>query len=205
MPALEARLPALEAAHVQPFGVSVDSVYCHANWAVSLGGVSFPLLSDFHPKGAVADSFGLYLEGGGIADRATVLIDAGGVIRHISSVTPAGERDMDEIVALCQQIDADWQGDLPDAPPPSGIPAGARLFVKSSCGFSRAVLAARANLHLEDRLPVANISEDDAARAELQQLAGKTQAPCLVSGGDAMFESADIIATLVAGVTGLRA
>ena len=36
------------------YGVSIDSVHSHANWGRELGGVSFPLLSDFEPKGAVA-------------------------------------------------------------------------------------------------------------------------------------------------------
>ena len=41
-------LPRFRAAHTQVLGVSVDSVFCHANWAASMGGVSFPLLADFH-------------------------------------------------------------------------------------------------------------------------------------------------------------
>ena len=32
-----------------------------------MGGISFPLLADFHPKGAMAESFGLYLAGSGAA------------------------------------------------------------------------------------------------------------------------------------------
>ena len=97
------------AANTQVLGVSVDSTYCHANWAMSLGGVSFPLLADFHPKGEVAKAYGLYLDGAGITDRATVIIDADGVVRHVSSVGPGGKRDIAELAGLCEQLDQNYK------------------------------------------------------------------------------------------------
>lgn len=45
-------------------------------------GVWFPVLSDFWPHGAVAASYGL-LRGDGTAERALVIIDRQGIIRHI--------------------------------------------------------------------------------------------------------------------------
>lgn len=184
--------------------MSVDSVYAHANWAQGLGGVSFPLLADFHPKGSVASSFGLYLDAAGITDRATVIIDAGGVVRYAVSVTPAGVRDMAALADECARIDAAYDGELAAVESPPGLDADTRLFVKSSCGFSRAVLMARDNLHLgEDKLPVRNVTEDDDARATLEKLGGKNQAPCLIHSGEAMFESKDIIKHLVERTTGL--
>ena len=51
-------LPRFRAVHTQVLGVSIDSIYSHASWGSDLGGVSFPLLSDFEPKGAVARSYG---------------------------------------------------------------------------------------------------------------------------------------------------
>ena len=44
------------AADTQVLGISVDSKESHENWAKSLGGVSFPLLQDYHPKGAMSKS-----------------------------------------------------------------------------------------------------------------------------------------------------
>lgn len=174
----------------------MDSVYSHANWARDLGGVSFPLLSDFEPKGAVARSFGVYLDGPGITDRATIVIDSAGTVRHASSVGPGGQRNLDEIAALCAQIDR--EAGTPVAPfgTPAGLASDAVLYVKNRCGFSRAVLLARDNLHLGTRLPVRNVSDDATARGELIRIAGKDQAPCLVAGGAARLESAEIIATL---------
>lgn len=205
MPALEALLGRFEAANTQPLGVSVDSVHSHANWAASLGGVSFPLLADFHPKGEVAKSYGLYLEDKGITDRGTVIIDADGVVRHASSVTPAGSRDMAELAELCEKVDRAHQGHLPAAEKPAGIASGTTLFVKDGCGFSRSVLLARDNLHLQDKLPVRNVSREVAAMEELRGLTGKEQAPCLIAGGKPMFESAEIVRLLVTQAASLRA
>ena len=84
MPEVEALLPRFRAAHTQVLGVSIDSVYCHANWARDLGGISFPLLADFEPKGAAASEYGLYLDSPGIDDRATVIVDVSGTVRHVS-------------------------------------------------------------------------------------------------------------------------
>jgi len=183
-------------------GISIDSVYSHANWANSLGGISLPLLADFHPKGAVAEKFGLYLADNGITDRATVIIDADGVVQHISSVGPSGSRNIDELARLAEKIDGKYAGDLPARVEPQGVKPST-LFVKSKCGHSRAALLAMSNLGLDEIVEVRNIDEDDGARAALKKLTGKEQAPCLVEAGNALLESADIIKKWVAEATGL--
>ncbi len=203
MPAVEALLPRFEAAHTQVLGVSIDSIHCHANWARSIGGISFPLLADFHPKGAMAESYGLYLADAGITDRATVIIDKDGIVRHASSVSPAGERNIEELLALCEEIDKDHPG-ASELARAEGIAGGAELFVKNGCGFSLVALLARENLHLEDAIRVRNISEDAAAKAELEKLAGKTDVPCLVVGGKPMHESGKIAAFLASRATAIK-
>ena len=64
-------------AHV--LGVSVDAVPSKVEWAKSLGGISYDLLSDFHPHGAVAEAFGVAREGG-ISERALFVVDKEGTI-----------------------------------------------------------------------------------------------------------------------------
>jgi peroxiredoxin len=66
----------------QVLGISVDSAWTHDAFAKSLQ-LAFPLLADFHPKGAVAKAYGLYLEERGIAKRATVVIDKNGVVSWV--------------------------------------------------------------------------------------------------------------------------
>src|SRR5258708_39246652 len=63
----------------QVLGLSVDSVWAHRAFAEKMG-ISYPLLADFHPKGAVAETFGVQLSGKGITGRAIAIIDKGGQI-----------------------------------------------------------------------------------------------------------------------------
>jgi hypothetical protein len=198
---VEKLLARFRSAHTQVLGVSIDSTFCHANWAQSMGGISFPLLADWHPKGAMAGSYGLYLADKGITDRATVVIDASGVVRHASSVTPAGQRDITELAALCESIDKEHGGGLADFPKPSGLDSGAVLYVKSKCGSSRAARLVGENLHLGGSLTVKNVSKDSAASDALVKLAGKDQAPCLVSGDKPIHESKAIIQHMVTVAT----
>ncbi len=193
MPETEALLPRFRAAHTQVLGISVDSVFCHANWAKSLGGISFPLLADFHPKGQVAQSYGLYLDEAGITDRATVIIDAGGTVRHASAVTPAGRRDIGELAALCEKVDAEHGSGLADFPSAPGLGKVDGLFVKSNCGHSLKAILGRDNLHLEAQVPLKNVTDDPAAMDQLKSLTGKDQAPCLVVDGKPMHEADDIV------------
>jgi hypothetical protein len=189
VPEVEALLPRFRAANTQVLGISVDTVYSHANWGKSLGGVSFPLLADFQPKGGVAKSYDAYLEGPGIGDRATVIIDSSGVVRYSVSVGPPGRRKIEDLAAECEKL----SGDTVDFAEQTPLSDGATLYVKSSCGASRATLLARTNLHLDSKVAVKNVSEDDAAKAALNEASGKDQAPCLVEDGKALHESADIV------------
>lgn len=155
--------------------------------------MSFPLLADFQPKGSAAASFGHYLAEKGITDRATVLIDKSGVIRSSVSVGPGGERNIDELAAECESVNAGQPaGDNPD---PAGIPMDTCLFVKSNCGHSRRALLAVDNLGLEKVVTVRNVTDDPAAASALQEH-GKDQAPCLLIDGSPMYEAVDIVKEL---------
>lgn len=61
-------------------GVSVDSKYTQQAFAKSRG-ITFPLLADFHPKGAVAEKYGVMREDG-VAERALFIVDSEGTIRY---------------------------------------------------------------------------------------------------------------------------
>ncbi len=202
---MEALLPRFRAAHTQVLGVSIDSVYCHANWGRDLGGISFPLLADFEPKGEVGKNFGLYLDKDGIDDRATVIINSAGTVRHASTVTPSGMRNIATLVGLCENVDRESSDKMVEIAAPRGLPPGSQLFVMSHCGYSRAVLIARDNLHLKDELPVKNATQDSQAREELKKLSGKDQAPCLILEGKPVLESKEIIRRLVDASTDIPA
>jgi peroxiredoxin len=65
-------------------------------WAKSLGGISFPLLSDFNPFGAVAATYGVK-RGEGFSERAIFIIDRDGIIRYID-VHDIGDKPSNEIL-----------------------------------------------------------------------------------------------------------
>ena len=72
-------LKQFEKLDAQVLGVSVDSVWTHKAFAERMG-ISYPLLADFHPKGAVAKAYGAYRENEGLCDRALFVIDRKGAI-----------------------------------------------------------------------------------------------------------------------------
>jgi len=72
--------------NTQVIGVSVDSLYSHGAWA-AVRGIQFPLLSDFHPKGEVAECYKVYRNTDGFSERALFVIDRDGVIRH-TTISP---------------------------------------------------------------------------------------------------------------------
>ncbi len=201
MPQTEALLQRFRAAHTQVLGVSVDSVFSHASWGASLGGVSFPLLADFHPKAELAKSLGLYLESAGITDRATVIVNSAGIVEFAEAVGPAGQRDIEALASRCEEIDAKGGTPTVDFADPPGVGAGT-LYVRSNCGPSRFCSWALTNLHLQ-QIELANVTEDSAAATELERASGGTQAPCLVLGGEVTLEHDAIIAKLVEGAAPL--
>jgi len=88
----------------QLLGISVDSIPCHMAWAKSLGGLSFPLMSDFYPHGRVAQLYGV-LTKSGYADRTVFLIDKAGIIRFIQQVKPFEIPDNDELIKHLKQLE----------------------------------------------------------------------------------------------------
>lgn len=68
-------------ANAQVVGVSVDSRFANAAWAAQIG-VTFPLLSDFYPHGAVTERYGV-LNPRGMPERAIFVIDKDGTVRYI--------------------------------------------------------------------------------------------------------------------------
>jgi len=73
-------LPTLGGDDVQVIAVSVDSMFAHRAWGEQEN-YEFPLLSDFWPHGAVAESYGVFDADKGLATRGTFIIDKQGVVR----------------------------------------------------------------------------------------------------------------------------
>ncbi|MDD5424880.1 MAG: redoxin domain-containing protein [candidate division Zixibacteria bacterium] len=97
IPGYQAIIDQFEKNNCQLLGISVDSIPCHMAWARALGGLSFPLMSDFFPHGRVAQLYGI-LTSRGYADRTVFLIDKKGIIRYIQRVKPIELPDNDELI-----------------------------------------------------------------------------------------------------------
>jgi len=103
MQAFEADIAKFENVDTQVLGISVDSAPCKKAWAKSLGVKSFPMLADFWPHGAVAESYGILREEG-FAERSTFIIDKKGVLRY-KKIYPIGELpDLAEILEVLKNI-----------------------------------------------------------------------------------------------------
>ena len=85
-----------EQLNAQVLGLSVDSVWSHKAFADKMN-IHYPLLADFHPRGAAADKFGLYLADKGITGRAIVIVDKGGKVAWLKNYDIPTVPDMKEV------------------------------------------------------------------------------------------------------------
>ena len=87
----------------QILGLSVDSVWSHKAYAEKMG-ITYPLLADFNPRGAVADKFGVYLADKGITGRAIAIIDKGGKIAWFKQYDIPVVPDINEVSQALTQV-----------------------------------------------------------------------------------------------------
>jgi len=78
--AFNENLPRFQDLNTAVLGVSTDSVYTHRAWVESLGGLGYPLLSDFNK--VVARMYDILVEEEGFMLRSTFIIDPDGVLRY---------------------------------------------------------------------------------------------------------------------------
>lgn len=67
--------------NAEVLGISVDGQWSHRAWAEQQH-ITFPLLSDFWPHGAVAQQYGIFRKRDGLSERALFFIDAAAIIRN---------------------------------------------------------------------------------------------------------------------------
>ena len=91
-------LARFNAASARVLGISVDAIWSHKAFAREMG-LQFPLLSDFHPKGAVGRAYGVHVEERGVNRRSTFVVGPDGRIRQIFHHEPTVVPEMAPIVA----------------------------------------------------------------------------------------------------------
>ncbi|WP_026486009.1 peroxiredoxin [Caldanaerobius polysaccharolyticus] len=83
-------------------GANTDSVFSHNAWIEQLGGIDFPLISDYNKE--LVRKFDILIEDMGIALRAAFIIDPEGKIRYEVVHEPLIGRNVDEILRVLQAL-----------------------------------------------------------------------------------------------------
>ena len=98
MQTYEQHRPEFDAAGAHILSISCDAGPSKKAWADSLGGISFDLLADFHPKGQVAAAYGV-LRDDGIPERAVFVVDKAGKIAWAAKYDIPEQPPLKELLA----------------------------------------------------------------------------------------------------------
>lgn len=101
---LEEYLPELQRYRAAVVGISVDSVWSHKAFGEALG-LTFPLLSDSHPKGVVSRAYHVYRDEEDRSRRALFVIDPAGVIRWSRRLPINLNPGVDGILSALKRLD----------------------------------------------------------------------------------------------------
>jgi peroxiredoxin len=96
-------LPVFEGYGAQLLGISVDGVWCHKAFAEQRH-LTFPLLSDFEPKGEVSRAYGAYQYDEGTSERALFVLDPKGVITWSYVSPPSVNPGADGILRALEDL-----------------------------------------------------------------------------------------------------
>lgn len=150
----------------------MDSTACLRAWAESLGGITYPLLSDFFPHGQVAQLYGV-LRPEGFTERALFVIDKQGVVRYVDVHDIADQPNNDELFKVLSELEPEAAAQMAEADRVAAAAAPAErpaadvvLYCTPWCGDCR---QARAWLQMRG-IPYVevDISKDRAAAAKVR-------------------------------------
>lgn len=129
--------------NAQVLGISVDHIPCLEAWTESLGGINYPLLSDFWPHGAVANLYGVLRSQDGTSERAIFVIDKEGIIRYIDIHAIDDRPDNDVLRAVLHEIEGRPTPDaVHEAPEEEELPSdGIVLYCARWCKDCRKMKA----------------------------------------------------------------
>jgi len=73
-------------------------------WVEQLGGLPFPLLSDYWPHGAIGKAYGVFNDERGMDKRAAFVLDAQGVVRYAKLYEPGTIPESKELLEQLAKI-----------------------------------------------------------------------------------------------------
>lgn len=179
-------MASFEGLNTQVLGISIDHVPALVAWAESLGGINYPLLSDFWPHGEVAQSFGV-LRQEGYSERAIFLIDREGILRWSKVYDIDVQPDNREVLAEIRKMDPEASAAFPEVEPiavdlPTG---GIVMYCTSYCLTCREAAA-----WLEER-------GLDYLRLDVYQVPGAIQQVREWASGNLVTPTFDIDGTII--------
>lgn len=176
-------------------GVSVDHVPALVAWAESLGGISFPLLSDFWPHGEMAQQWGVFRESDGHSERAVFVVDAEGIIRYMDVHDITDQPDNEVLFSELEKLQPSTAARSAANAEPAAQPtpeqgteepvalSGLVMYCRSwcpDCRRARAWLDERGVAYVE-----VDVDRDPEARDRAAALnEGRLHTPTFVIGGD---------------------
>ena len=104
MPSYEEDLSEFERRDAQVLGISSDQVFTSEAWAKSMGGLSYPLLSDHWPHGFVAALYGVLRGESGICERAIFVVDKQGKVAYVDVHDIGEQPPTDKIMAALDKL-----------------------------------------------------------------------------------------------------
>jgi alkyl hydroperoxide reductase subunit AhpC len=69
-----------------------------------MGGLPYPELSDWHPKGKVSQAYDLWNEERGVSRRAVLVVDKAGIVRFRQTYAPGTLPDPEAILQILESI-----------------------------------------------------------------------------------------------------
>lgn len=90
-------------ANAQVLGISADHRHSLNAWVEAMGGVFYPLLSDFWPHGHTALRYGV-LRPDGRAQRSIFIVDKAGIVRYIDVHLQSEQPDNEALFEALAQI-----------------------------------------------------------------------------------------------------
>jgi peroxiredoxin len=90
--------------NVEILQISADTIPSLKAWAEQLGGLPFPLLSDYWPHAAVGKAYGVLNEEKGFDKRAAYVLDEKGVVRFAKIYDPGTIPESKDLLAELRKL-----------------------------------------------------------------------------------------------------
>ncbi len=112
-----------------------------------MGGITYPLLSDFYPHGEVAQSFGV-LRSEGHSERAIFIMDKAGIVRYVDVHDIDDQPDNEELFRVLEKLEPEAAAAYAAAKPePAPLPsADVIMYCTTWCPKCK-----RARIYLKER------------------------------------------------------